>query len=64
MDGAQQCVPFNQTPNTAGKVMSSQTVRANLYVSRGKQPRSTAKVPKLRLSGKGSLVSVTARRLA
>ena len=33
-------------------------------MSRGKQPRPSAKVPKRRLSGKGSGVAKTARRLA
>ena len=33
-------------------------------MSRGKQPRSSAKVPKSELSGKGSDVAKTARRLA
>jgi hypothetical protein len=33
-------------------------------LSRGKEPRSSAKVPKYRLSGKGSGNALTARRLA
>jgi hypothetical protein len=33
-------------------------------LSKGKQPRPSAKVPKRKLSGKGSGVAKTARRLA
>ena len=33
-------------------------------MSRGKEPRPPAKVPKYRLSGKGSEITETARRLA
>ena len=54
----------NQTPNAKGCYNRSQTVRAKLHRSKGKQPRSPSKVPKLRLSGEGSAMAYTTRRLA
>jgi len=54
----------NQTPNTAVFEQRSQTMGAKLHWSKGIQPRSSSKVPKLWLSGKGGVRTYTTRRLA
>ena len=55
---------FNQTPNARDSQRASQTVGAKLHWSKGKQPRSQTKAPKLPLSVKGGFNSLTTRRLA
>jgi len=47
-----------------GLKLGSQTMGAKLHRSKGKQPKSSSKVPKYMLSVKGGVVTATTRRLA
>ena len=62
--GAYKLTDPNQTPNAMAPECGSETTGDELRWSKGKQPRSSTKVPKSMLSGKGSREAQTARRLA
>ncbi|GHD37715.1 hypothetical protein GCM10007147_45940 [Nocardiopsis kunsanensis] len=63
-DGPDQVTDVRQTPNAGEVKRGSETAGDKLRMSRGKQPRSSAKAPKRVLSGKGCGVAQTTRRLA
>ena len=54
----------NQTPNAIESMLKSQRMGDNVHARKEKSPRSSNKVPKFVLSGKGCGVVKTARRLA
>ena len=54
----------NQTPNAAVSMLRSHRAGDNVRTGKEKSPRSSNKVPKFVLSGKGCGVVKTARRLA
>ena len=54
----------NQTPNAIESILKSQRMGDNVRTGKEKSPRSSNKVPKFVLSGKGCGVVKTARRLA
>ena len=58
--------PYALLPNSEFQgFLSRESVRGSKFRgTKGKQPRSLAKVPKFRLSVKGSEIAKTARRLA
>jgi hypothetical protein len=62
--GANKLTDPNQTPNFIVPQRGSQTMGDEPHWSKGKQPRSPAKVPKSELSGERCGIAQTARRLA
>ena len=62
--GAYKLTNPSQTPNTMTPEHGSETTGDELRWSKGKQPRSPAKVPESVLSGKGCGNAQTTRRLA